>query len=214
MARMKVAPLLLEAARLYMHNENILEYAIGAISHLAVSDVCNEQLVGAGAVEALLLFLQEYQEDLQVTSKSMVGLRRIVRFSAALASEEDALISPRLQVVRGGRQSGFVGLCMLGEAMEAHIYDETVVREAALLFTSLASNPANVRAIMDIAVKPCMKALEVHQREASVADALAGLLGSLPLEEDEAWAQGANSGVLGAATLGAGRGEALPVRSC
>ena len=45
--RLDAVPILLNAARTFMRNENILEYAIGAISHIAVHDACNEQLVKA-----------------------------------------------------------------------------------------------------------------------------------------------------------------------
>lgn len=210
MAAEQTAPLLLEAARLYMHNENVLEYAIGAISHLAVDDACNVELVKAGVAEALLLFLADNREDLQVVSKSLVALRRLVRFGAAAEGSG----SPSVQVVRGGRANGFVGVNMVVEAMEAHIYDEIVVKEGALLLTSLAADPANVQAIVEVAMKPCTKALEVHQHEASVADALAGLLGSLPLEEDQAFARGGSLDVLGRTPFGGACGEALPAQGC
>ena len=44
------------------------------------------------------------------------------------------------------------------------------------------------------------QALEVHQHEAPVADALAGLLAALPLEEDDGWAQ-AGRGLFGRASI-------------
>jgi len=67
--------------------------------------------------------------------------------------------------------------------MQGHMYDETVVKETALLLTSLSKNPSNVHALMAAAVAPCMKALEVHHNEVAVSDALAGLLSQLPLED-------------------------------
>jgi len=189
-SRTDVAPILLGAARIFMRNENILEYAIGAISHIAVHVACNKQLVKAGAVEALLLFLGDHKEDLQVVSKSLVALRRILKQS------QDHHSSVLRQVSGAGHNEGHRGICLLVEAMQEHIYDETAVKETALLLTSLSSVTNNVPVLMSVAVQPCMKALEVHQNEASVADALAELLAQLPIEEDESWAQDMTASLL------------------
>merc|ERR1719384_1542791 len=83
LATTDVVPILLNAARTFIQNENILEYAIGALSHLAVHEACNRQLVSAGAAHALLLFLDEHREDLQVVSKSLVALRRLLKFATS-----------------------------------------------------------------------------------------------------------------------------------
>jgi len=190
LARTDAVQVLLGAARLFMRNENILEYAIGAISHIAVHDECNQQLIKAGAVEALLLFLGEHREDLQVVSKSLVALRRILK--QAQGSREQVL----RQIAGAGHSEAGRGVYLLVESMQAHIYDETAVKETALLLTSLSSNAGNVSALMAAAVQPCMKALEVHQNEVSVADALAGLLAQLPIEEDAGWAQDMTASVM------------------
>lgn len=181
------ATVLLDVARKFMQNENILEYAVGALSHLAVNDGCNEQLLRGGAVEALLLFLGEHREDLQVTSKCLVALRRVLRHAGGPSGDNRAVLA---QIASAGSASGSRGVALLAEAMQEHIYDETVVKETALILTALSANADSVPALMATAVKPCMKALEVHEHEAGVADALAGFLASLPLEEDEAWATG------------------------
>jgi len=186
---------LLDVARTFMQNENILEYAIGALSHLAVHEDCNRQLLQGGAVEALLLFLGEHREDLQVISKCIVALRRLLK-QASVAAGAGGGGGPAggagviRQIASAGNQQGSRGVYLLVEAMQEHLYDETVVKETALLLTDLSGVPANLPALLQAAVKPCMKALEVHEHEAPVSDALAGLLASLPLEEDEQWAQG------------------------
>jgi len=184
--RLDAVPILLNAARTFMRNENILEYAIGAISHIAVHDACNEQLVKAGAVEALLLFVGEHREDLHVVNKSLLALRRVLKQANETGS---GLLVVNL-IANAGHKDGSRGVFLLVEAMQAHIYDETAVKETALLLTSLSTQAGNLNALMAAAVQPCMKALEVHQHEAPVADALAGLLAALPLEEDDGWAQG------------------------
>jgi len=79
MAKTDVAQTLLEASRVFIGNENVIEYAVGAISHLVVHEGCCTQLQRAGAVEALLLFVSEHKEDLQVVSKSVVALRKVIR---------------------------------------------------------------------------------------------------------------------------------------
>jgi len=180
LARANATQVLLGAARLFMSNENILEYAIGAISHIAVHDVCNKQLAESGAVEALLLFVGEHREDLQVVSKSLVALRRLLRHASQPVANG---VSVANQIARAGRPEGCFGVYLLVEAMQGHMYDETVVKETALLLTSLSKNPSNVHALMAAAVAPCMKALEVHHNEVAVSDALAGLLSQLPLED-------------------------------
>jgi len=191
-ARTEAVPILLGAARLYMGNENILEYAVGAISHIAVHDVCNKQLVQAGAVEALLLFLGDHREDLHVVCKSLVALRRLLKQS------QDRHASILRQISCAGLVEGHRGVQLIVDAMQEHLYDDTAVRESALLLTSLSSIPGNVSTLFSLAAQPCMKALEVHQHEVSVADALAGLLAQLPIEEDESWARGVETAALGA----------------
>jgi len=186
------APILLDAARIFMCNENILEYAIGAISHLAVHEQGSQQLVRAGAVEALLLYLSEHREDLQVVSKSLIALRRLNKCADSTVIQHIAC---------AGHQGGAQGVYLLIEAMQAHIYDDTIVRETVLLFTSLSKNACNVPALMSLAVQPCMKALEVHQNDTAVADALTGFLANMPLEEDESWAQESLGGMLGESDL-------------
>merc|ERR1712039_496859 len=93
------------------------------------------------------------------------------------------------QICCAGQRDGQRGVQILIDSLQAHIYDDTVVQETSLLLTSLSKNPNNVAALMSIAVKPCMKALEVHQNETSVADALGEFLGQMPIEEDEQWGQ-------------------------
>lgn len=192
--------ILLGAARLFMTNENILEYAIGAISHIAVNATCNEQLIRAGSVEALLIFIEEHQEDLVVVSKSLVALRRLLR-QAPRANHASVV----RQIACAGQDFRRAhGIHLLVDALQAHIYDETAVKEAALLLTSLSDNPGHIAVMMKIALFPCMKALEVHQREFGVADALAALLARLPVEEEDAcWAPNLGAGVveLGASNL-------------
>lgn len=58
LAQTEVVPIILQCAQTFMSNENILEYAVGVISHLSVHSVCGPKLVQAGGVEALLLFLR------------------------------------------------------------------------------------------------------------------------------------------------------------
>jgi hypothetical protein len=182
-AKTDAVQVLLQSARLFMQNENILEYAIGAISHIAVHESCNSQLIKGGAIEALLLFIGEHREDLAVVSKALVALRRLLSRSAG----QHATVLR--QIACAGSSTGNRGIYLLVEAMQAHIYDETATRETALLLSSLSSIPANVPILMQAALQPCTKALEVHQNDFSVADALAGLLASLPIEEDDTWAQ-------------------------
>jgi hypothetical protein len=191
-ARLQPAPELLEAARVFIQNENILEYAIQAISHLAVHEGCNLQLVEAGAVEALLLFLGEHGEDRDVVSKSLVALRRLLKHSAGADSADPPLLR---KITRAGRQEGTRGVALLVDAFKAHYYDETIAKETALLLTSLSRSPGLIPVLLSLAAQPCMKAMEVHQNEAAVADALAGLLARLPLEEDEQWAKGGDMNI-------------------
>lgn len=192
MAKSDAASVLLDAARIFMRNENILEYAIGAISHLAVHEQGSQQLVWAGAIEALLLYISEHREDLEVVSKSLVALRRLNKCTTEKVTQ---------QIACAGHRNDAHGVYLLVEAFQAHIYDGTVVRETALLFTSISKNSEFVPVLMSLAVHPCMKALEVHQNDTAVADALAGLLSNMPLEEDEDWDQEGPGGMLGESEL-------------
>lgn len=189
LAKTEVVPVILGAARNFMGNENILDYAIGVISHLAVQDDACRQLTEAGGVEALLLFLEEHREDLQVVSRSLVALRRLLKHTLSTGSE-GAGAEIIVQIATGGQRTGASGIKLLVDSMQAHVYDETVVKEAALLLASLSRAQSNIPALMHLAMQPCMKALEVHQNDAPVADALAGLLGVLPLEDDDSFGQG------------------------
>jgi hypothetical protein len=186
LAKTDVIQVALAAARIFMHNENVLEYAIGVVSHLAVHSVCARQIAEAGGVEALLLFLTDHREDLQVVSRSLVALRRVVKSSASAGNEneESALLQ---QIICAGSRGGHNGVQLLVKAMEAHVYDETICRESALLFASMAKVQSSIPALMAVAVQPCMQALEVHQNDAPAADALAGFLALLPLEDDDQW---------------------------
>merc|ERR1712139_161816 len=82
-------------------------------------------------------------------------------------------------------QEGFQGIFFIVEAMKVHIYDDTVVKEGALLLYSLrrASDLA-IDALMRWAVEPCMRAVEVHKNDVIVYDALTALLAALPVEEN------------------------------
>eukprot|EP00747_Dinoflagellata_sp_TGD_P209163 gnl/TRDRNA2_/TRDRNA2_82580_c0_seq1.p1 gnl/TRDRNA2_/TRDRNA2_82580_c0~~gnl/TRDRNA2_/TRDRNA2_82580_c0_seq1.p1 ORF type:complete len:613 (+),score=136.95 gnl/TRDRNA2_/TRDRNA2_82580_c0_seq1:44-1882(+) len=186
LATTEVVPILLRTMQVFMNNENILDYAIGVLSHLAVHEVMNQQLLQAGAAEALLLFVGEHREDLQVISKSLVALRRLLKTSVTNNTSAEGVV---MDIASAGRADGAQGVRLLVEAMQAHVYDETVVKETALLLTSLSRVPANIQPLMSIAVEPCMKAMEVHKNDLPVADAVAGLLAQLPLEEDEQWAK-------------------------
>jgi len=183
-----VVPATLMAARAFIDNENILEHAISVISHLAVHVGCNGQLVEAGAVEALLLFLEEHCEDLLVVSRSLVALRRLLKHSTPTGQRASPLLQ-EISRAGGDNANGSRGIDLLVNAMERHIYDETVAKETALLLASLSMIPSNIPAILAAALQPCLRALELHQNEAPVADALAGLLALLPLEDDAEWSK-------------------------
>jgi len=189
LAHTEVVPNILRAAQTFMHNENILEYAVGVISHISVQSVCGRALIEAGAVEALLLFLREHKEDLQVITRSLVALRRLVKTSAA-SGDEAADMALIQHIACAGNREGGAGIKLLVEAMEAHVYDETVCKETALLFTSLCKVQSSIPLLMAHAVQPCIKAIEVHQNDPLAADALAGLVALLPLEDDEQWSKG------------------------
>jgi hypothetical protein len=198
LAATDVVPVTLAAAQNFMQNENILEMAIGVISHMAVHATTGQQLAEAGGVEALLLFLQEHKEDLQVIQRSLVALRRLVKTSAS--SGNTVLLT---QIACAGNSGGDNGIQLLVQAMEAHIYDETICKETALLFTSMADRQLSIQGLMTLAAEPCMKALELHQNDAPTSDALAGLLAHLPLEDDEEWSK-APQKVLSDSAIGLG----------
>lgn len=201
LATTDAVPILLNAARTFIQNENILEYAIGALSHLAVHETCNQQLASAGAAHALLLFLDEHREDLQVVSKSLVALRRLLKFAPAAGPSDNG--SVLRQIAGAGGQSSR-GVQLVVSAMQEHVYDEGVVREAALLLTAIGcgGGAGDVTMLMELAAKPCMKAMELHNNEPSVSDALAGLLAALPLEEMDDFAVCSGSGGRDAGGLG------------
>merc|ERR1712106_191666 len=175
-----------------MNNENILEYAVGVISHLSVHSDSGRKLVQAGGVEALLLFLREHSMDLQVICKSLVALRRLVKTSSSAGIEKNEMALLH-QIASAGDQQGTQGIKLLVDTMQTHIYDETVVKEITLLFFSLTRLQSTIRPMMSMVVEPCMKALEIHQNDAPAADAIASLLGRLPLEDDEQWSKGPDS---------------------
>ncbi len=60
-----------------LSNELILEYFIAVLSHLCAHPGCYEQIIRAGGVMALFLYLEEHRQDLPVTSRSIVALRRV-----------------------------------------------------------------------------------------------------------------------------------------
>eukprot|EP00929_Paragymnodinium_shiwhaense_P118747 TRINITY_DN90664_c0_g1_i1.p1 TRINITY_DN90664_c0_g1~~TRINITY_DN90664_c0_g1_i1.p1 ORF type:complete len:630 (-),score=155.50 TRINITY_DN90664_c0_g1_i1:56-1945(-) len=184
LSRLNSAATLLEAARSFLTNENVLEYAVNAISHMATHAACCRQLVEAGAVEALLLFLGEHCEDRDVVAKSVVALRRLLKHYTD--GGEEAQLALAWQIASGGADDGGArGLGLIVQAMEAHVYDEGIAKETALLLTGLCRSPDILPALMEVALQPCLKAMEIHQNEVAATDALAGLLARLPLEEDD-----------------------------
>lgn len=182
-------PVILGAARIFMSNVCILEYALGAISHLTMHDLGNRQLVQGGVVEALLLFTQEHREDLHIVARSLAALRRLLRISSPVHK-----LAVCREVITAGRSDGAFGIQVIVEALQCHVYDEDVVREAALVLGVLAGDSFAESALMAFAVQPCVKAMELHQRDAPVCDALAEFVAQLPLEFDEQWSQDALSG--------------------
>jgi len=177
MANCSAAAATLGVARTFLRNEHVLEYAILAISHLALHDGCAHQLLEAGALEALLLFLQEHGEDLLIASKSLVALGRLLR-------------SDDVEAVSFVACSGCQGASLLLETLKAHIYDDVVVREASKLLTILCSLPGVPEGLLSPASEPCLKALKLHQNEQSASDALVSLLANLPLEDGASLLQG------------------------
>lgn len=192
LAQTEVVPIIMKSTQTWMNNENILEYAVGVISHLSVHPICGKNLVEAGGVEALLLFLREHNMDLQVICKSLVALRRLVKTSSSEGNMRDEMDLLH-QIACAGDQAGNAGIRLLVTTMETHMYDETVVKEITLLFYSLSKLQSTIPPLMSFAVTPCMKALEIHQNDAPAADAIASLLGRLPLEDDDAWSKGVES---------------------
>uniref|UniRef100_A0A7S1A370 Armadillo repeat-containing protein 8 n=1 Tax=Noctiluca scintillans TaxID=2966 RepID=A0A7S1A370_NOCSC len=186
LATTQVVQVLLGAVRFFMHLENILEQSITVISHIAVHPECNRQLVQFGAVEALLLFLEEHVDDLVILRKSLIALRHCQKHSL-LSSSEPPLVSVTQQIAHAGKAGSFNGVSLLIKTMNTHNYDPTVVKEVSLLLTVIARVNENVPTLMGLAVQPCMKALEFHRNDQPVSDALAGLLSMLPLEEDDTW---------------------------
>merc|ERR1712137_221305 len=147
-----------------------------AMSHLAVHTTCCQQFIEAGGVEAMLLILEEHRADLQVLSRTLITLRRVVK--QCHISEMDKI---ELQVSRAGGAGGCRGVTILLNAMQAHDYDETVVKEITLLLTSLGRHSSNLDVLMS-STPFYMKILELHKNDAPTADAVAGLLAVLPVE--------------------------------
>jgi len=181
MAELGAPDATLGVARTFLRNEHVLEYAILAISHLALHDGCARQLVEVGALEALLLFLQEHGEDLLIASKSLVALGRLLR-----PDDEEAVSF----VACSGCQGTIQGASLLLETLKAHIYDDVVVREASKLLTILCCVPGVPEGLLSPAAEPCLKALKLHQNEQSSSDALVSLLAQLPLEDGSPLLQG------------------------
>merc|ERR1712232_1444319 len=131
----------------------------------------------------------EHGEDHGVISKSLVALRRIIKYSVTETDNPEAAIAR--QICDAGRSDkSNRGVAILVEAMQQHSYDDLIVKETALLLTSLSRNPDVIPVLMTVAVQPCMKAMELHQNEVGVADALSGLLAKLPLEDDARFVEG------------------------
>jgi hypothetical protein len=186
LANTPVVQVLLGAVRFFMHLENILEQSITVISHIAVHPECNRQLVQSGAVEALLLFLEEHVDDLVILRKALIALRHCQKHSL-LPGAEPPQVPVTQQIAHAGRPGSFNGVRLLIKTMITHCYDPTIVKEVSLLLTAIARVNENVPTLMGLAVQPCMKALEFHRNDQPVSDALAGLLAMLPLEEDDTW---------------------------
>eukprot|EP00927_Polykrikos_kofoidii_P024523 TRINITY_DN22292_c0_g1_i1.p1 TRINITY_DN22292_c0_g1~~TRINITY_DN22292_c0_g1_i1.p1 ORF type:complete len:639 (-),score=105.53 TRINITY_DN22292_c0_g1_i1:229-2145(-) len=196
LADMHAAIVILDAARVFMGSENILEYAIGAISHIGVHHECNRQLLEAGAIEALLLFLGQHHGDRELVSKAVVGLRRLLKNNAETQGEGGQLQVLR-RIAQAGNTPGSVqGIKIIVDAVDAHLYDEAITKETACLLTSLSRDPSLLPSLLAVAAKKCMEAMDLHKNDAAVFDALAGFLERLPLEDDSQLAADA----LGAAT--------------
>eukprot|EP00415_Alexandrium_ostenfeldii_P003305 UN3305 len=164
-----------------MPNETILEYALGAFSHIAVHETCTSQFVDAGAVEPLLFFLGAHREALHVVWKSLVPLRRLLN-----QSQEPPSFVLR-QISCAGFPEGHRGIQLIVDAIQDHVYAEPPFREASLLLPSFSPFPGNVPVLMSLPSHPSMKARGVPHPGVPVADALAGLLAPFPIEEDDSW---------------------------
>jgi len=124
----------------------------------------------------------EHRDDLPVVTRSLVTLRRIIKHQAQISSE--AAEKMLLKISQGGLAEGNQGVALIAQAMSVHIYAEGAVKEAVLLLDSLRRVGNNVDVLMQVAVEPCMRAMELHKNDVGTYDALTALLAALPLEED------------------------------
>mmetsp|Transcript_9110 Transcript_9110/g.20266 ORF Transcript_9110/g.20266 Transcript_9110/m.20266 type:complete len:628 (+) Transcript_9110:84-1967(+) len=179
-----VVRVLLYTMQLYITNENVLEYGIIMISHLAVQQACNEKLFEAGAVSALFLFCHQHSEDINLLSRSLAALRHIARYCGGL-EDELATVAMLNHIAHAGQEEGFNGLQLMVRMMQMHQYETVIIRECSLLFTGMTRDKACINALMEITMKTCTKALEIHKGDEATATALVEFLAQLPVEDKD-----------------------------
>lgn len=175
---------LLEATRVFIGNESILELAVGAISHLAIDGACALQLIEAGAVEAILVFLTECVENAGVVSKCLMALRRL--YHGSISSTDGDTVSP-VAARLSGDGDAVRGTEIIVEAVQAHEQDRGIVKEACQLLSLLGRRSVNVPVLLKVAVRPLLRAMEIHKSEDALCDLIANFLSTLPLEEEGDW---------------------------
>lgn len=182
----RVATLLLDTARLYIGSESLLELAVGAMSHFSVNEDGAAQMLEAGAVDALLVFLMDGVASVPVVSKSMMALRRLYHCPSTSCMNSVSLVLQRLSEASG--EDGVPqGILIIVNAMQTHDYDRSVVKETAQLMDLLSKREANVPILLKVAVRPLLRAMEIHRNDAALCDLIANLLANLPLEAEEGW---------------------------
>jgi len=140
-----ICAVLLESMKTFGHNANVLEQAMGVLSHLATEPQCCRQLIKGGAGEAILCYLTEHQQDLFMNKRCILALRRML---ATCPEQVHSLL------VDGANE----GLQRVLTATRRHIYDSTVAQELVLLLEALHLPPQ----VLDLAEDTCTTLLRHH----------------------------------------------------
>eukprot|EP00397_Hematodinium_sp_SG-2012_P014206 GEMP01014437.1.p1 GENE.GEMP01014437.1~~GEMP01014437.1.p1 ORF type:complete len:606 (+),score=128.22 GEMP01014437.1:48-1865(+) len=154
----QICAIVLLSMQIFGHNAQVLEGAIGAVSHLAQDRNCCQRLFDGGVIEALLVFIAEWFDDVMITKRCLVSLRRLMINNVSTVRKVLLMESNR-------------GLHLVIEALSKHIYDEGVATEAVLI---IELTELNVNFLQEIALDPCQRAAGHHSDLEPVLERLFG----------------------------------------
>lgn len=166
----------------------VLESAVSLISHLAPDSDAADELRINHIVPFLHTILKDHVEDLQITKRVFLALRRLIQADASQSRGMRELVrsggaAPAAPVdAAGPRSAPPEGLVRILTAFNKNYYDDSVAREACSLIHPFVAEEGEL--IVSLSGESLMKAMKIHSYSAETTKSLADVLSRLPISDE------------------------------